>query len=166
LVPLRSDLLCLDGLTKDRGAKITKMFPDIQVTTKHTYEIEYKFMYTCSNASCAVDFGRQKKIDLDRLFCGACKSRLCQTKPAPKEGKENKRANPFGMFVKEYFMGVKRKNPGCSHKEIMTTLSRMYREQKGNNKEGTLMGNEESDVNENDEDYGELLGSVATLDIQ
>lgn len=84
-------------------------------------------MYTCSNASCGLDFGRQKKIDLNRLVCGACKSKLFQTKGSV--GKEN-RANPFGEFVKGHFAEVKSENPGCAHKEIMGILSRMYREDK------------------------------------
>src|SRR5579859_3594227 len=66
-----------------RGARITKCFPDIQVTTKHTYEIEYKYMYTCSNASCGLDFGRQRKLDVTGVVCGDCKSRLVQTKTVP-----------------------------------------------------------------------------------
>jgi HMG (high mobility group) box len=114
-----------------RGSKITKVFPDILVTTKHQYEIVYKYTYTCSNPLCGLDFGRQRKLDLTRLGCGACKSKLTQTKPAPKSssGKENK-SNPFGMFVKDHFAEVKRENPGITHKDIMAILSKRYREQK------------------------------------
>lgn len=138
--------------------------PDIQVTTKHTYEINYKFTYTCSNAACGLEFGRQKKIDLTKLVCGTCKSRLLQTKPAPKEnsGKEN-RANPFAMFVKERFNEVKRENPGCAHKHVMAILSKMYREQKGKSQVTEIR--EEEGKGEDSDNVEEVTGSMATLDL-
>lgn len=78
-------------------------------------------------------------MDLSRVCCGGCKSPLTQTKPAIKDrgremegnGKEGRRINVFGMFVKEHFGEVRRENPGVSHKEVMAILSRMYRERKG-----------------------------------
>jgi hypothetical protein len=88
-------------------------------------------MYTCSNPLCGLDFGRQKKLDISRVVCGGCKSKLTQTKPVPatSSGKENK-PNPFGLFVKEHFANVKRENPATPHKEIMGILSKKYKEQK------------------------------------
>jgi predicted SprT family Zn-dependent metalloprotease len=141
-------LLSFFQVNVGRGSRITHAFPDIEVTTKHAYEIEYKFMYTCSNASCGLDFGRQKKIDLNRLVCGACKSRLFQTKGST--GKEN-RANPFGEFVRGNFADVKRENPGSVHKEIMGVLSRMYKE--GKEKRAEAEGIEE------------VVGGVAVIDL-
>jgi hypothetical protein len=70
-------------------------------------------------------------MDLNKMGCGGCKSRLVQTKPVPKDmgGKENK-ANPFGMFVKDHFAVIKKENPGSPHKEIMRILSQKYRQGK------------------------------------
>lgn len=146
-----------------RGAKISDHFPDILVTTKHTYEIEYKYTYTCTNPLCGLDFGRQRKLDLTRLACGACKSRLEQTKPVLKVGKENK-VNPFGMFVKEKFAVVKKDNPGMKHKDIMGILASMYREKEaggGDKKEVEYVVIEESD-----DEIGGAATALEDLDLQ
>src|SRR5205085_10373762 len=133
-----------------RGSKITAAFPDIHVTTKHTYEIVYKYIFTCSNALCNRDFGRQSKLDLSRVCCGGCKSPLIQTKPAINREKgemAGRRTNLFGMFVGEFFAEVRRENPGVTHKEVMGILSRMYKERKEKSgKEDYTVGQEEIDL--------------------
>src|ERR1700721_2366081 len=114
-----------------RGVKISEKFPDIIVSTKHSYEIDYKYEYECSNSACFARFGRQKKLDLMKMVCGACQNRILQVKPAMKEsGKERK--NPFGEVVREHFKDVRNKNKGLSHKDIMGFLSSMYKETKKN----------------------------------
>lgn len=55
----------------------------IKVTTKHSYEIEYKYVWEC--VGCAQTFGRHSKsIDPGRQRCGGCKGRLEQIKPKPR----------------------------------------------------------------------------------
>jgi hypothetical protein len=98
---------------------------------------------------------------LSRIACGACKSRLEQTKPVPRgEGKENK-ANPFAEFVKVNFAGVKKGNPGMRHKEIMGVLGTMYREEK-NGRRG--QGEEEVILIEESDD--EVVTALEDLDLQ
>ena len=147
-----------------RGLNISNQFPDILVTTKHTYEIEYKYTFTCTNPLCGLDFGRQRKLDLSRLACGACKSRLEQTKPVPRagKGKENK-ANPFAEFVKRNFAGVKKENPGMKHKEIMGVLGKMYREEKDGGR-GELK--EVIVIEESEDEIGEVATALEDLDLQ
>jgi predicted SprT family Zn-dependent metalloprotease len=160
--PLRSKLTL-------RGTRITKEFPDILVTTKHTYEIEYKYTYTCTNLLCGLDFGRQKKLELDRHVCGACKSRLLQTKPAPTTYRKENKTNPFGKFVKDHFAGVKRENPGVSHKDIMTILSKRYHEQKNTineGGEGSKRGSQTILVEDSDEEVDEMVISLGILDLE
>ena len=109
-----------------------------------------------------MNFGRQRKLDLTRMGCGKCKARLQQTKPVLKM-KENK-ANPFGMFVKENFASIRRDNPGSSHKEIMNILSKGYREhirqihEIGNQKEKTIVGN-------SDEEVEDMVTSLGVLEL-
>jgi predicted SprT family Zn-dependent metalloprotease len=149
-----------------RGMRITKEFPDILVTTKHTYEIEYKYTYTCTNSLCGLDFGRQKKLELNRHVCGACKSPLAQTKPIPNtSGKENK-PNSFGLFVKDDFARVKRENPGMAHKDIMATLSNRYREQKVSGAEVSQEGSPTILVEDSDDDVVEVVTSLGILDLE
>jgi hypothetical protein len=152
-------------LTKFRGARITKQFPDILVTTKHTYEIEHKYTYTCRNPLCGLDFGRQRKLDLTKIVCGQCKSQLAQIRPLPKtsSGKENS-PNPFGMFVKQHFAAVKKENPSSSHKEIMMTLSKRYREQKDNKiKEETT--DKDTCLIESEDEIEDIITSLGIIDL-
>jgi hypothetical protein len=107
-------------------------------------------------------------MDLNKMGCGGCKSRLIQTKPVPKStvGKENK-ANPFGMFVKDHFAAIKRENPGSPHKEIMGLLSKKYRQEK----ESGLpeMGSEKDDREiitiEDDGEVSEIATSMGVMEL-
>ena len=149
-----------------RGTRITKQFPDILVTTKHTYEIDYKYAYTCTNSLCGQDFGRQKKLELSRHVCGACKSPLVQTEPAPNtSGKENK-TNPFGLFVKAHFAEVKRENSGKPHKDIMAILSNQYREQKSSGNEVSKDGIQAILIEDSEEEVDEMVTSLGILDLE
>ncbi|KAI0700411.1 SprT-like family-domain-containing protein [Cytidiella melzeri] len=57
---------------KSWAAKITRKRPDIQVTTRHTYEINYPYEWECEN--CAKIYGRySKSIRPEECRCGACK---------------------------------------------------------------------------------------------
>jgi len=100
---------------------------------------------------------------LNQLVCGSCKSRLFQRNPGPKDGggKQN-RPNPFAMFVKEHFAGVKRENLGSTHRDVMAILSKMYREQKEMSAGGSIA----ECVREESQDDIEVLGSMSTLDLK
>ena len=52
---------------------------DITVTTKHSYEIAYKYQWRCSSAACAKVYGRHSKsIDPLKHACGVCGGTLLQ----------------------------------------------------------------------------------------
>ncbi len=55
----------------------------MHVTTKHSYEIEYKFVWEC--VSCGYEFKRHSRsVDPGKHSCGKCRGRLVQTKPTPR----------------------------------------------------------------------------------
>ncbi|KAH9826380.1 SprT-like protein [Teratosphaeria destructans] len=126
------------------GKKCTKVFGDrgVEVTTKHTYEIEYKYIWRCSNEDCGTEFKRHSRsIDPERHTCGACRSKLEQLKPVPRKGKDGSSAGNgsrsaggvtgYAAFVKKHFAAVKAALPAkTSHKEVMEALARKYREEK------------------------------------
>lgn len=112
------------------GAKVERVFGDrgIEVTTKHKYEIEYKYVWEC--VECGHEFKRHSKsIDVEGHKCGVCKGRLVQTKPAVRGGK----VTEYQSFIKEKFASVKKENPGAGHGAVMEMLGRLYREQKAGN---------------------------------
>ncbi|KAF7167190.1 hypothetical protein CNMCM6106_002844 [Aspergillus hiratsukae] len=55
----------------------------VEVTTKHRYQIDYKYVWSC--VDCGQTYGRHSKsIDTARSRCGACKGLLQQIKPKPR----------------------------------------------------------------------------------
>jgi predicted SprT family Zn-dependent metalloprotease len=110
------------------AAKCSQQFGDrgIHVTIKHSYDIDYKYIWECSN--CGTKFKRHSKsIDPLKHQCGSCKSKLVQTKPVPRA---NTVANEYQLFVKQNMGKVKEQNPGSPQKQIMTMLGKMYQEHK------------------------------------
>lgn len=135
------------------GAKVTRMFGHrgIEVTTKHSYEIDYKYVWECEN--CGVEFKRHSKsIDPERQRCGTCKSRLVQTKPVPRHGKDNggkeKGLGEYQMFVKENMCRVREENPGSPQKEIMSLVGKKYQEYKASKVNGSMTSVEMVDIEE------------------
>ncbi|KAH9921399.1 SprT-like family-domain-containing protein [Fomitopsis serialis] len=52
--------------------KVMRARPDIEVTTKHNYEIEYKYEWKCQQ--CNKIYGRHSKsINPEECVCGACR---------------------------------------------------------------------------------------------
>jgi predicted SprT family Zn-dependent metalloprotease len=100
----------------------------VEVTTKHSYHIDYKYIWTCTNDDCSHEFKRHSKsIDPARHSCGVCRGKLAQTKPVPR-----KQAGPtsYAAFVKANFAGLKQEMAGAPHKEVMAALGQKYRDQK------------------------------------
>jgi SprT-like zinc ribbon domain len=90
------------------------MYRRVQVTTKHSYEINHKYLWVCvgtpPNAAknflslppdddgCGAEYGRHSKsIDPERHRCGKCKGVLVQVRPTPRKANPGKtgRRSPF-----------------------------------------------------------------------
>lgn len=96
----------------------------IEVSTKHSYVIDYKYAWECTN--CGTKFERHSRsIDPARHQCSLCKSKLIQTKPVPRaDGTKNE----YQIFVKENMKRIKQENPGSPQKDIMGMVGKQYRE--------------------------------------
>lgn len=94
----------------------------IKVTTKHTYEIDFKYVWTCT--ACGCEYKRHSKsIDPKRHRCGACKALLEQTKPTPRQTPTTGQLSGYQLFVKEQMKVVKSENPNSPQKEIMRIIA-------------------------------------------
>ncbi|RDA86271.1 hypothetical protein CP532_5080 [Ophiocordyceps camponoti-leonardi (nom. inval.)] len=112
------------------AAKCSRAFGDsrgIKVTTKHTYEIDFKYRWECLD--CGSEYKRHSKsIDPGRHRCGSCKGLLAQTKPAPRQGAGAPGGGPgkrseYQVFVKEQMNIVRGENPGSPQKEVMRIVA-------------------------------------------
>lgn len=115
----------------------------VTVTTKHSYSIEYKYVWEC--VSCGYAFKRHSKsVDPARHSCGKCKGALVQTKPTPRGSAKSKDGRPrekgeYQVFVKAHFARVKSElhDQGLpTHMgKVMEAVAREYREMKAKSKE-------------------------------
>ncbi|KAK0271238.1 hypothetical protein LTR35_013554 [Friedmanniomyces endolithicus] len=117
---------------KEWGRKCTRVFGErgVEVTTKHSYRIEYKYIWQCSD--CGAEFKRHSKsIDPKRHTCGTCRSKLLQIKPVPRNVNGDGAPTGYAGYVKKHFADVKAGLPiGASQKEVMEAVGRRYRAEK------------------------------------
>ena len=142
---------------KSWAKKVMDAFTDrgIVVTTKHSYEIDFKYVWVCE--ACGVEYKRHSKsINTERCRCGigGCRGRLVQVKPMPRGGKGNnekkidgngkdggnteKGGGKYQAFVKERYKEVKRENPGWRMGEVMAEVARRYKAEKEREKENVV----------------------------
>ncbi|KAL6851983.1 SprT-like family domain-containing protein [Trichoderma novae-zelandiae] len=110
------------------AAKCSQMFASqgIKVTTKHTYEIDFKYVWACT--ACGCEYKRHSKsIDPTRHRCGACKAVLEQTKPTPRQTPSTgQQLSGYQLFVKEQMKIVRSENPNSPQKEIMSIVAEKW----------------------------------------
>jgi predicted SprT family Zn-dependent metalloprotease len=110
------------------AAKCSRKFGGrgIEVTTKHSYDIDFKYVWECT--SCSSEYKRHSKsINPDRHRCGACKSVLKQTKPVPRgTGKPSE----YQKFMKEHMKSIKEENPGSPQKDVMRMVAERWARQR------------------------------------
>lgn len=149
------------------AAKCSRRFGDcrgIRVTTKHTYEIDYKYVWECS--ACGCEYKRHSRsINLQRHRCGRCKGTLRQTKPCPRRngtsGEEGVKPTGYQAFVKKQMGIVRGENPGSPQKELMRIIASKWTKAKKANAEASRAPTDESDV---DGVAAELAGLVVGHD--
>jgi len=117
------------------GSKCTAAFASrgVHVTTKHSYQIDYKYVWRCSSEGCWAEFKRHSKsIDPLRHTCGSCRGKLLQVKPVPRgSAVPGGKVGGYAGFVKQHFADVKKSLPaGSTQKEVMEAVGRKYREEK------------------------------------
>ncbi|KAK5686228.1 hypothetical protein LTS10_002344 [Elasticomyces elasticus] len=121
---------------KEWSRKCTRAFGSrgVEVSTKHSYQIEYKYVWRCSGDECGTEFKRHSKsIDPKRQKCGACRSKLVQIKPVPRKEAVGGDGAPTGYagYVKKHYASVKAElGAGVGQKEVMEAVGRRYRAEK------------------------------------
>lgn len=136
--------------------KVTQAFGEsrgIEVTTKHSYEIDFKYVWECE--ACGIEYKRHSKsIHPDRHRCGSCKGVLKQTKPVPRKGatvpaggmeagKEGavvvKKESEYQRFMKEQMKLIKTENPGILQKDVMRMVASRWAAQKAGGLSGAVL---------------------------
>lgn len=159
---------------KKWAAKCTRIFKgrNINVTTKHTYEITYKYIWACSSETCGLEYKRHSKsIDPAKHSCGSCKSKLVQVQPVPRKvnAEGGVKRSEYQEYVKKEHERVRSQNPGVGFGEITAILGREYRESKKPSAAledveiGTQSVAEKEDMVGDDYDLDDVAGKLVTL---
>ena len=150
-------------LISSRARKCTNAFSHrgINVTTKHTYTIAYKYIWACMTPTCGSEYQRHSKsIDPSRQSCGKCKGKLAQVQPAPRKGGEEGKRSEYQDFVKRENKRVRLENPGAGFGELMAILGREFRERKRSEVEGARVVKEYGAVEKAGSNELDCLSSV------
>jgi predicted SprT family Zn-dependent metalloprotease len=124
------------------AAKVTRylrahenpMYRVVEVTTKHSYTIDHKYLWVCAGrealglfskdlpemgAGCGAEYGRHSKsIDTEKHRCGRCKGVLMQVRPKPRRV-ETKRESPRkGLFQRKENSAVERVTEGVEFVDL------------------------------------------------
>jgi predicted SprT family Zn-dependent metalloprotease len=154
------------------ASEVSRVFGDrgIGVTTKHSYEIEYKYVWECEN--CGTEFKRHSKsIDPGKHRCGVCKYKLAQTRPVPRGGDGKGVPNEYQTFVKENMKLVREENPGSPQKEIMGLVGKRYQEYKasklreGSMESGSGMVYSKEGTPADEDEVGDVVRKLDILDL-
>ena len=83
------------------------------MTTKHDYDISYKYAWECLNGQCGLVYERHSRsIDVKKQGCGKCKGRLVQVRPVPRSGlgvgDAGAGRSEYQVFVKDNYERLKR----------------------------------------------------------
>ncbi|OAA73749.1 hypothetical protein ISF_00650 [Cordyceps fumosorosea ARSEF 2679] len=102
---------------KHWAAKCSRAFSSrgIKVTTKHSYEIDFKYVWQCGGCSC--NYKRHSKsINPEKHRCSGCHGKLVQIKPVPRNGGN---PNEYQLFIKNEMKTLRQENPGSPQKVIL-----------------------------------------------
>ncbi|KAK0649512.1 SprT-like family-domain-containing protein [Cercophora newfieldiana] len=150
----------ISGITKNPHGKEFKIWASktsrtfahrgIEVTTKHSYDIDFKYVWQCE--ACTTEYRRHSKsVHPDRHRCGKCKGVLVQIKPVPRGSGsakggcgEKKGPSEYQVFMKEEMKKVRQENPGSPQKDIMKLVASRWSQRQG--KPGTPVVKESATV--------------------
>ncbi|KAG8426563.1 hypothetical protein J3459_007998 [Metarhizium acridum] len=120
---------------KSWASKCSRIFGHrgIHVTTKHAYEIDFKYKWECTD--CRLEYKRHSRsIDTQRHRCGTCKGELKQVKPAPRANVANNKGasgqSEYQLFVKDQMKLVKQENPDVPQREILKMIAGKWADEK------------------------------------
>ncbi|XP_063686927.1 germ cell nuclear acidic protein-like [Bolinopsis microptera] len=120
-------------LWKRWARRVNTKYPELPPVSRcHSYQIQYKYNYKCSEGWCNYTIGRHSKsVDLDRARCPLCYSRLTLPNTSQTPGKT---PNKWTEFVKTRFSQVKENQPPRTpHKDLMKILSAEFKDLKTQN---------------------------------
>lgn len=88
---------------KGYAAQVMRVYPHLNITTCHSYEIQFKYQYQCTTSWCGHVYGRHSKsIKVETQRCGRCMGVLQLMPQLKADGtpRKQRKPNKFALFVK------------------------------------------------------------------
>jgi predicted SprT family Zn-dependent metalloprotease len=116
---------------------------DVKVTTTHSYEIDFKYIWRCSTQGCSSKVQRHSKsFDTTKYRCSKCKGTFVPAHNTA--GRKQAQPSAYNLFVKEQSKLVRQQlldaqkargiaDPKVSQADVMKTCAQRWKEQKANN---------------------------------
>lgn len=85
------------------AAQVMEVFPKLNITTCHSYDINYKYQYQCQTEWCGHIYGRHSKsINTSKQRCGLCMGSLQLMPQLRADGtpRKQRNVNKFALYVK------------------------------------------------------------------
>ncbi|KAI5925629.1 SprT-like family-domain-containing protein [Camillea tinctor] len=162
------------------GRRCGAAFADrgIEVTTKHSYEIEYKYIWRCDGCTGEVK-RHSKSVDTVRQRCGVCRGVLVQVKPVPRggggggdgdkngkagakgEGGQKKKPSAWQEFMAKEMKVLTQTNKGMPLKERMAIVSARWQEQQKKGVKSLAGAVEVLEIRDDDDDGDDDAGDGA-----
>ena len=125
---------------KHYGAKASRMFPELKVSTCHNYKIAYKYIYRCINyrsGKCAWEMGRHSRsVDLLKQVCGRCRGHILEPLVVNQHGvpEKAKKLTQYQIFSQKQFkiMVTDGSGRGLSFGEKNKEIARLWATEKEN----------------------------------
>lgn len=137
------------------ATKCTETFRDrgIEVTTKHSYDIDFKYVWQCKE--CFAELKRHSRsIMPEKHRCGRCKGELEQIKPVPR--KTGSGPSQYQSFLKDQMKLIRAKNPDLPQKEVMKMAASQWKSRSATeSKEATAS-----------DDIDDVLGQIDSLSLE
>jgi predicted SprT family Zn-dependent metalloprotease len=142
----------LEGVSKPPHGKEFKRWAslamrrihDVEVTTTHSYEINYRYAWACTNPKCSFLVKRHSRsVDTTKHICGRCKSSLIEVASSSSNGttatpKKQAKPSAYNLFVKDQSKIVRQElmqeqrtrgigNPTVAQSDVMKECARRWR---------------------------------------
>ncbi len=162
---------------------VNRVYPNVHISTCHSYDIEYKYVWTCTSSFCGQIIKRHSRsLNVETQRCGACNGTFVEIDaekyflskenngPTDRTPVKKKAASKYNLFVKERIVGVRSSLVDPTSADVMKELGRLWKEEKSTYEPAspTVRAPTAKPLNNNkitDEEWDDLVGTADVIDL-
>ena len=111
---------------KTWASRVQDFYPELKVTRCHSYEIEYKYRWICTNPDCSWEIRRHSKsVDVEKHVCGRCRSRIVDCRANTPQ-----KVSAYHAFQRREFLRLKTEGSTLSFGEKSKIVAELWARRK------------------------------------